>query len=72
MYYRSSLRITLGKIVYTQDVHANDRAIGLTDVSTHRHLNPLFQMKTLQPLDTSTHDIKSFQTLPVQTFQPMF
>ena len=71
MYYRSSLHIT-GKIVYTQDVHANDRAIGLTDVSTHRHLNPLFQMKTLQPLDTSTHDIKTFQPLPVQTFQLMF
>jgi len=26
----------------------------LTDVSTHRHFNPLFPMKTFQPLDTST------------------
>ena len=44
----------------------------LTDVSTHRHFNPLFQVMTLQSLDTSTHDTKTFQPLPVQTFQPMF
>ena len=44
----------------------------LTDVSTHKHFNPLFPMKTLHPLDTSTCDIKTFQPLPIQTFQAMF
>jgi len=32
-----------------------------TDVSTHRHFNRLFQMKTLKHLYSSTHDIKTFQ-----------
>ena len=43
----------------------------------YRRFNPytliysLFQMNTLQPHDTSTHDIETFQPLPVQTLQPM-
>ena len=28
-------------------------------------------LKTIQPIDTSTHDIKTFQPSPVQTFQPI-
>jgi len=29
-------------------------------------------LPTFQPIDTSNHDIKAFQHLSVQTFQPMF